>query len=132
MKVEAYDRAAKKVVQVRTDTKDEECDLLTKTERLLCAICVFLKPELEHPDYPQTWWFMPKRNTLRYRMLRGLCQWLTGHRLSKTEHGYGGGTTEDAHCRWCDKLFNVPVGDFYNTWGHLVGTEGCSLDLPHP
>jgi len=57
-------------------------------------------------DYPQTWYYMPKR----WRKIRTIIQWFcecTGHELSKTEWGYGGGDYADRWCRWCDKM--IPV-----------------------
>ena len=41
-------------------------------------------------------------------MLEWLCGKLTGHELSKTEWGYGGGKFVDRNCRWCDKVIKVP------------------------
>jgi len=37
-----------------------------------------------------------------------LCGFLTGHELSETEWGYGGGRFVDRNCRWCDLLIQVP------------------------
>ena len=37
-----------------------------------------------------------------------LCGFLTGHELSETEWGYGGGNYVDRHCRWCDRHFQIP------------------------
>ena len=75
--------------------------------------------------YPQTWWLMPKRwkkskiefhknghPILKRRqpriILEHICKFLTGHELSKTEWGYGGGKFLHRNCRWCDKFFEVP------------------------
>jgi len=65
-------------------------------------------------DYPQTWYYMPRRWTKKMKraklrlFLEFLCGILGGHELSKTEWGYGGGDTADRHCRWCDKVIVVP------------------------
>lgn len=59
-------------------------------------------------DYPQTWYYMPKK----YRRIRVFLQWFCGicggHELSNTEWGYGGGEYADRWCRWCDKKIQVP------------------------
>jgi hypothetical protein len=77
--------------------------------------------------YPQTWWLWNRLpgpvgkkwfvyenhsypNPL-YRLLTALCGMLTGHDISRTEAGYGGGEYIDRHCRWCDKLFKEPIDD---------------------
>ena len=82
---------------------------------------------------PQTWYLMPPRWNWKKKipnglgvygqpvfkdadsfwyplrlLLQKLCGWMTGHELSKTEWGYGGGNVVDRNCRWCDKLFEVP------------------------
>lgn len=76
--------------------------------------------------YPQTWWLMPKRwievegeyypngqNKLRRAKLRPvlekICGFLTGHEISNTEYGYGGGKMMDRNCRWCDKFLRIPL-----------------------
>lgn len=77
--------------------------------------------------YPQTWNMMPKqwketnethpngqKKMVRKHshwmvFLEWLCGVLTGHEISKTERGYGGGKFLDYHCRWCDKLIQVPI-----------------------
>ena len=66
-------------------------------------------------DYPQTWYYMP--GSKRFPKIRKLLQWFCGifgkHELSKTEWGYGGGDFADRHCRWCDKLVQVPKESIY-------------------
>lgn len=42
-------------------------------------------------------------------MLQWICGFLTGHEISKTEWGYGGGKFADCNCRWCDHVIKVPV-----------------------
>ena len=64
--------------------------------------------------YPQTWWLVPGRKNrkgLLYRCIGGLCGFITGHELSVTEKGYGGGAYMDCNCRWCDKGFRVPLAE---------------------
>ena len=41
--------------------------------------------------------------------LQWLCGILTGHEISKTEFGYGGGGYIDRNCRWCDKVIKIPI-----------------------
>jgi hypothetical protein len=63
--------------------------------------------------YPQLWYCWPKwagmRNPRIFRARTWLCGVLTGHELSKTEWGYGGGKFVQMNCRWCDKSFDVPM-----------------------
>ena len=64
-------------------------------------------------EYPQLWYCMPRRFiegklTKRAAMLQWLCKRFTGHEISKTEWGYGGGKFVDRNCRWCDKVIKVP------------------------
>lgn len=74
--------------------------------------------------YPQLWWVANKiarflsgqkkgkELTAQYRktqfFIEVICGFLTGHELSETEWGYGGGRYIDRHCRWCDKTFQLP------------------------
>src|SRR3990172_2391587 len=75
-----------------------------------------LHPKNWRPDrlaYPQLWHCWP-RGTGRRRRPRAhavrvaLCGRLTGHEISRTEWGYGGGKFVDRNCRWCDKTILVP------------------------
>lgn len=50
----------------------------------------------------------PSSKTLRAVLLQALCAAITGHEMSKTESGYGGGRFADKWCRWCNKRFKVP------------------------
>ena len=63
-------------------------------------------------DYVQGWYCTGIRHGPKYRYRRPIleagCWLLTGHELSQTEWGYGGGEFVDAHCRWCDKVMRVP------------------------
>lgn len=62
--------------------------------------------------YPQTWWIVAKWP----KWLRIAIQWVcgkTGHELSTTEWGYGGGDKADCWCRWCNKLVEVPKTSVY-------------------
>ncbi|KKL23295.1 hypothetical protein LCGC14_2426800 [marine sediment metagenome] len=71
--------------------------------------------------YPQLWYCMPKRyaynrtgekrRTFISLFLQWLCGIFTGHELSKTEWGYGGGELLDRNCRWCDKYFSIPKNE---------------------
>ena len=55
-----------------------------------------------------------------------LCKVMIGHEISRTEKGYGGGPYEDRHCRWCDKVFQVPLGEFALKHGkELLTKESC-------
>ena len=91
---------------------------------------------LDWQDYPQTWnllkswipyWIPFRRKFFRHLYnpsLYWLCGKLVHHELSKTEKGYGGGPYEDRHCRWCDKVFWVPLGDFAREHvGELMGRD---------
>jgi hypothetical protein len=66
-------------------------------------------------EYPQTWYLMPKRNRWPrlVKFLQFLCVIFTGHELSKTEWGYGGGKYADRWCRWCNKMISVPLESTY-------------------
>lgn len=105
---------------------------------------------LGKPDYPQSWWLLsrlygaivPPANEAggKYWKVRGwffrkvftrfprwLCGIVIGHELSRTEKGYGGGITEDRHCRWCDKVFQVPAGEFAKEWGGDIKGSLCGF-----
>lgn len=59
--------------------------------------------------YPQLWYCMPRKD--RWPWIAAALQWLcglTGHELSNTEWGYGGGDYADRRCRWCNKKIKVP------------------------
>ena len=66
-------------------------------------------------DYPQTWYYMPKRKHFpwTYSLLQFFCGVFGGHELSKTEWGYCGGKYADRWCRWCNKLIQVPKESIY-------------------
>lgn len=63
-------------------------------------------------QYPQLFNVWPswtsRRNPRIYRLRTVLCGFLTGHELSETEWGYGGGNLVDRNCRWCDLLIQIP------------------------
>lgn len=76
--------------------------------------------------YSQLWYCMPPSvkivktpffpkgvvihvNTKKRKFLQWLCKHLTGHEISRTEHGSDGGNYMDCHCRWCDELIRIPV-----------------------
>jgi len=64
----------------------------------------------ERPKYPQLWnvWPLRKNWPRTRKAIEKICGFLTGHEISETEWGYGGGKFVDRHCRWCDKLIKVP------------------------
>jgi len=62
----------------------------------------------DRQEYPQTWWLTPKNKKLK-KIVQCICGVLSGHEISKTEKGYGGGAFLDCNCRWCDKVIKVPV-----------------------
>ncbi len=66
----------------------------------------------ERVYYPQLWycwpWFMKRRNPRLFKIRTDFCKFFTGHEISNTEWGYGGGNFVDRHCRWCDELIRVP------------------------
>lgn len=60
-------------------------------------------------EYPQLWycwpwWFKGRRDTIHRKILELICKVFTGHEISNTEWGYGGGDYIDFNCRWCDKV----------------------------
>jgi hypothetical protein len=77
--------------------------------------------------YPQLWWCMPRRwveteefypngqKKLRRAkprlVIEHICGFLTGHEISGTELGYGGGNMMDRNCRWCDKSISIPKSE---------------------
>jgi hypothetical protein len=87
--------------------------------------------------YPQTWWLMPRRwvetddfypngqKMLRRAkprlVIEHVCEFLTGHEISKTESGYGGGAFVDRSCRWCDKSFQIPASENIPNYQNLMG-----------
>jgi hypothetical protein len=103
----------------------------------VCQVCSYIlnrkrwkfKGALAHLwsriKYPQTWYWIPKawEKTpsyekplyCKYPLTIAFCEWLcgklTGHEISKTESGYGGGNFYDYHCRWCDKLIQIPTNE---------------------
>lgn len=109
--------------------------------RLLIKVSNRARPDCR--DYPQTWWLytrtfkliVPVWIPLRRRLYRlgknfwqRICGWFVGHELSETEKGYGGGPYEDRHCRWCDKVFQVPLGEFAKEYGgELLTKESCHI-----
>lgn len=61
-------------------------------------------------QYPQTWYFMPYSPKL-YRAAVWLCGKITGHAENQGEWGYGGGGMIDTHCRWCDRVAQIPMAE---------------------
>ena len=113
----------------------------------LARLSLWIRPEpYGGTDYPQTWWMRSKlvsyvlppanESGTRYWSIRSwifrrllnpvhywVCGLVIGHEISETEKGYGGGITEDRHCRWCDKVFQVPAGEFAKEWdGEIKGS----------
>ena len=72
------------------------------------------------PGYFQTWHRVVGLRRYRLAILIGpiqfLCKIISGHQLSETEWGYGGGQTFDRWCRWCNKKFSVPVAEEPNKY----------------
>ena len=68
---------------------------------------------VERESYPQLWYCWPRwtKWKLFYAVRTRLCGWFTGHELSKTEWGYGGGSQVDHRCRWCDLLIRIPKAE---------------------
>lgn len=67
-------------------------------------------------DYIQTWAIaarINRKHKWRGLIIKFLCWLLTGHELSKTEWGYGGGDKVDRWCRWCNKHFIVDANAFW-------------------
>lgn len=66
-------------------------------------------------EYPQLWDCWPKWTGRRHPRIFAvrvwLCGHLTGHEISITEWGYGGGKYVDRNCRWCDKTIRVPKAE---------------------
>ncbi len=62
--------------------------------------------------YLQTWKYVSRiRKTplkFLYPGIQKLCEKITGHEASKTEHGYNGGIHCDHWCRWCNYMFQIP------------------------
>jgi len=52
-----------------------------------------------------------KKNAKRFELVQSICNVLTGHEISNTERGYGGGNMIDYHCRWCDRLIQIPISE---------------------
>jgi hypothetical protein len=44
-------------------------------------------------------------------ILEKICEFFTGHEISKTELGYSGRGVIDRNCRWCDKFIQVPASE---------------------
>ena len=120
------------------------------TRLRLVRLSLWIKPEQANPDYPQTWWLRSKlvsyvlppghealtrywkaRSWIFCRVLNPIHYWLCGliigHELSETEKGYSGGITEDRHCRWCDKVFQVPAGELAKEWGGEIKGSLCGF-----
>lgn len=63
-------------------------------------------------EYPQLWWYnatLRKRHKTLAMLWQSVCGKLTGHELSKTEHGYSGGRYIDRWCRWCNTRIQIPI-----------------------
>lgn len=70
----------------------------------------------ERWQYPQLWdkWpgFMTRHRGPRLCATKErVCGVITGHEISKTEWGYGGGKFVDRNCRWCDHVIRVPIAE---------------------
>jgi len=84
-----------------------------KFGRRLCRWLFAMHKSNKGKDYIQGWYCIGVRHGPKYRFRRPLiesaCEFITGHEISDTEWGWGGGERVDCHCRWCDKVFTVPV-----------------------
>lgn len=78
-------------------------------------------------EYVQGWYCWPKRS--RWPRLRKVIEFLcglTGHEISKTEWGWGGGEFVDGNCRWCDKHMTISQEEArfrfptFNFWGRFT------------
>jgi len=103
-------------------------------------------PKNKETDYPQLWFYMPKRwielkeeypngqKKLKRAKLRVVIEKLygivTGHELSDTEYGYGGGNMIDRNCRWCDKSIQIPIKEniVSNEFKDMMGQVGTVAD----
>ncbi len=82
-------------------------------------------PKNRGEEYIQGWYCWPKSS--KWPRLRKtislICGVITGHEISKTEWGWGGGESIDCHCRWCDKVIEITKDearfrfDTFNEWG---------------
>lgn len=87
--------------------------------------------------YPQTWVEVAKLRrvpwvgTMLYRFAQWLCGKLTGHHVSRTEWGYGGGDHADVWCRWCNKMGKIPRSEladrYVNARRTIWGLTGCDI-----
>lgn len=58
----------------------------------------------------RTWqWFPPGK--LRSKIAQALCALTIGHQDSG-DKGYNGGEFEDRWCRWCNRMYQIPKGQF--------------------
>ena len=123
----------------QTVTKPLSLWLSIRARRALSKLVLWFDPdhyysELLMEAYPQTgleWGVMFRAvvpsaevGTVRFRVqaflyrkiykaiIERICRLVIGHEISRTEKGYGGGPYEDRNCRWCDKVFQVPLGEF--------------------
>lgn len=102
-------------------------------QRILARISRLWKRNRDK-DYPQLWYCMPWWTPAR-RFLKWLCG-VTGHELSETEWGYGGGKYADRHCRWCDKRIQVLIESVISEFPRarslvgVVGTVCNASDIP--
>ena len=95
---------------------------------LLCFFAAFHRKNRDNQEYPQLWncWPLWTCRWKGFGYCRGegdktvcrlnpvfilrtkICGFFTGHEISKTEWGYGGGKFVDRNCRWCDFGIKVP------------------------
>lgn len=80
--------------------------------RSILIFIASLHPKNKGRDYPQLWYCWPKftgrKNKSMFKIRTYICKLFTGHEISKTEWGYGGGNFVDRNCRWCDELIKIP------------------------
>lgn len=92
--------------------------------------------------YLQTWGLSVRSQNIPligpqlYNALRWTCGKLTGHHVSKTEWGYGGGGYADVWCRWCNQIGQIPLSDgpdrFKNMRSTIWKFTGCDITKTIP
>jgi len=85
---------------------------MLKSKLLTLVAKPFARNEQQR-EYPQLWYCVCRiRPKFLIKIIQFVCG-LTGHELSKTEWGYGGGKYADRWCRWCNKRVRVPKDSLY-------------------
>jgi len=92
-----------------------------------------LHPKNHGKDYVQGWNCTGIRHGKKYhyrrKVLEFVCNIISGHEISETEWGYGGGDMVDCHCRWCDKVIKISTEEArfryptFQNWGRIQFTN---------